>query len=64
MRRPWQPLLDKVLGEPFALFQGAVISEPGAAPQQPHMDGGHLSLSVGWSVRTSTHIMVRSSYVS
>eukprot|EP00965_Chrysotila_dentata_P099137 3277832-Pleurochrysis_carterae.AAC.1 len=23
-------------------FNGAVVAEPGAAPQRPHMDGGHL----------------------
>ena len=40
---PWRPLLEKVLGDDCTdLFQGAVISEPGAADQQPHMDGGHL----------------------
>ena len=26
----------------MALFQGAVIADPGAGPQQPHLDGGHL----------------------
>jgi len=40
---PWRPLLHRVLGDDCAdLFQGAVIAEPGAADQQPHMDGGHL----------------------
>lgn len=40
---PWKPLLRKVLGEDCVdVFQGAVIAEPGAADQQPHMDGGHL----------------------
>jgi len=40
---PWRPLLQKLLGDDcIDLFQGAVISEPGAADQQPHMDGGHL----------------------
>lgn len=40
---PWEPLLHKVLGDDCTdLFQGAVIAEPGAADQQPHMDGGHL----------------------
>ena len=39
---PWQPMLKKVFGQPMALFQGAVIANPGAAPQQPHMDGSHL----------------------
>ena len=40
---PWQPLMHKMLGDDcIDLFQGAVIAEPGAADQQPHMDGGHL----------------------
>jgi len=40
---PWRPLLERCLGEDHIdLFQGAVIAEPGAANQQPHMDGGHL----------------------
>jgi hypothetical protein len=40
---PWRPLLDRALGDDHIdLFQGAVIAEPGAADQQPHMDGGHL----------------------
>ena len=42
-RCPWRPLLDRALGDDHIdLFQGAVIAEPGAADQQPHMDGGHL----------------------
>ena len=40
---PWTPLLHKILGDDcIDLFQGAVIAQPGAADQQPHMDGGHL----------------------
>ena len=40
---PWRPLLSEVLGDDSQnLFTGAVIAEPGAANQNPHMDGGHL----------------------
>ena len=40
---PWRPLLDKIIGDDYVdLFQGAVIAEPGAVEQQPHMDGSHL----------------------
>ena len=40
---PWRPLLGTVLGDDHVnLFQGAVIAEPGAVEQQPHMDGSHL----------------------
>ena len=40
---PWQPLIQKLLGDDaILLFQGVVISEPGSDAQRPHMDGGHL----------------------
>ena len=40
---PWKPVLQKLLGDDYIdLFQGAVIAEPGAVDQQPHMDGSHL----------------------
>ena len=42
-KAPWKPVLERLLGDDYIeQFQGCVIAEPGAADQQPHMDGGHL----------------------
>jgi hypothetical protein len=55
----WQPLLSRCLGRDMRhSFDGVVVAEPGAAPQKPHMDGGHLFHAThGFSLDLPVHMV-------
>lgn len=55
----WQPLVRRVLGRDARHnFDGAFIALPGAGPQEPHMDGGHLFHTThGFSLDLPVHIV-------
>jgi len=55
----WQPLVRRLLGRDARHnFDGAFIALPGAGPQDPHMDGGHLFHNThGFSLDMPVHIL-------
>ena len=55
----WQPLLKRLLGGTMNHnFDGVVVAEPGAAAQEPHMDGGHLFHAThGFSLDLPVHMV-------
>ena len=54
----WRQLMCRLLGKDWKInFTSVLHARPGAQPQQPHMDGGHLFYSThGWKVHTPLHV--------
>ena len=54
----WRQLMGRLLGQGWKInFTSVLHARPGAQPQPPHMDGGHLFYSThGWNVHTPLHV--------
>jgi len=55
----WRQVLTQLLGRDFKInFTAALLAQPGASEQKPHLDGGHLFHGThGWSTDAPVHAL-------